>query len=238
MSDRRVNYDLQPETGAGKAFFIVWRRDVILAVRNLGEIANPLIFFLIVVSLFPLGVGPAPKTLAILAPGVVWVVALLACMLSIDGMFKHDHEDGSLALILLSPQPLYGVTMSKVLAHWCTTGLPLTLFSPVLATMLYMPGEGILPLMASLALGTVSLSFVGAIGAALTVGLQRSGVLLSLIVLPLYIPVLIFGASAVQAALDGFEYSAQLAVLTAFLSLSLTLAPLAIGAALRISVDT
>lgn len=223
--------------GGLDAFISLWRRDMLLAFRNVNEIANPLIFFLIVVSLFPLGVSPAPKTLSVLAPGVVWVVALLASMLSTDGLFKHDYDDGSLELLLLSPQPLYVMVIAKVFAHWCVSGLPLTLFAPVLGLMLSLPPPGVLPLVIGLLLGSVSLSFVGAIGAALTVGLQRSGVLLSLIVLPLYIPVLIFGASAVQAAIDGFSYTGQLAILGAFLLLSLTLAPLAVSAALRISID-
>lgn len=227
----------QQDHGSWGAFKGLFRRDMVLAFRNRSDIANPLIFFLIVISLFPLGVSPSPKVLAQLAPGVIWVVALLACLLSTDSLFRHDFDDGSLELLLLSPQPLYILAIAKVLAHWCITGLPLTLFAPILGVMLHLPAEGMLPLVASLFLGTISLSFIGGVGAALTVGLRRSGVLLSLIVLPLYTPVLIFGANAVQSAINGFAISGQLAILGAFMALSVTLTPLAISAALRISVE-
>ena len=162
---------------------------------------------------------------------------MLACLLATDGLFRHDYDDGSLELLLVSPQPLYVLVIAKVIGHWLITGLPLTLMAPLLGVMVYLPGEGMGPMCLSLLLGSLSLSFIGAIGAALTVGLRKSGVLLSLIVLPLYTPVLIFGASVVQSAVDGFEYHSQLAVLAAFLLLSLVLAPLAIVAGLRISVD-
>ncbi len=219
------------------SFVNLFKRDMLLAFRHRSDIANPLIFFMIVVSLFPLGVSPSREVLAQLAPGVIWVVALLACLLSSDGLFRNDFDDGSLELLLLSPQPLYILVIAKVLAHWCITGLPVTLFAPLLGVMMYLPTEGLMPLVGSLFLGTISLSFVGGIGAGLTVGLRRSGVLLSLIVLPLYTPVLIFGSSAVQSVIHGFGASGQLAVLGAFLLMAVTLAPLAIGAALRISVE-
>lgn len=227
----------QQSYGSWDAFKSLFRRDMVLAFRSRSDIANPLIFFLIVISLFPLGVSPSPKVLAQLAPGVIWVVALLACLLSTDSLFRHDFDDGSLELLLLSPQPLYVLAIAKVLAHWCVTGLPLTLFAPVLGVMMHLPIEGMMPLVASLFLGTISLSFIGGVGAALTVGLRRSGVLLSLIVLPLYTPVLIFGANAVQSAINGFAIGGQLAILGAFMALSVTLTPLAISAALRISVE-
>jgi heme exporter protein B len=215
----------------------LFRRDMVLAFRHRSDIANPIIFFMIVVSLFPLGVSPSPQVLAQLAPGVIWVVALLACLLSSDGLFRNDYDDGSLELLLLSPQPLYLLVIAKVAAHWCITGLPVTLFAPLLGVMLHLPEAGMMALMASLVLGTISLSFIGGVGAGLTVGLRKSGVLISLIVLPLYTPVLIFGASAVGSAINGFDITGQLAVLGAFLLLAVTLAPLAIAAALRISVE-
>lgn len=215
----------------------VLRRDLLTAMRRRAEVANPILFFVIVSSLFPLGLGPDPKQLAALAPGVVWVVALLACLLSADTLFRGDYDDATLELMVLSPASLYLQVLAKTIAHWLLSGFPLTLVSPLLAMMLQMPGQGMVALMASLALGTAVLSFIGAIGAALTVGLRKGGLLLSLIVLPLYIPVLIFGSSAVQAAVDGFPFLPQLAIIAAMLAIALALAPLAISGALRISLD-
>lgn len=219
------------------AFRATLQRDLLLALRRRSDFMNPLAFFLIVCSLFPLGVGPNPQQLALLAPGILWVVALLACLLATDTMLRHDFDDGSLEQMILSPVPLYLQVMAKTLAHWLLSGFPLTLLSPLLALLLQMPTAGIPALLASMALGTVTLSFIGAIGAGLTVGLRKGGLLLSLIILPLYIPVLIFGVSSVQAAVDGFTYVGLLAILAALLMLALTLAPLAIAAAVRISVD-
>jgi heme exporter protein B len=216
----------------------VIRRDVVLALRRRAEIANPLLFFLMVCTLFPLGIGPDPKQLAALAPGVLWVVALLSCLLASDGVFRSDFDDGSLEQMLLSPTSLYLLTLAKSIAHWLVTGLPLALLAPLLALLLQLPPVAMLALVLSLLLGTAVLSFIGAIGAALTVGLRRGGLLLSLIVLPLYIPVLIFGASAVQAAAEGFSYSGQLAVLGALLALALPLAPFAIASGARVSCDS
>lgn len=219
------------------AFRATLQRDLLLALRRRSDFMNPLAFFLIVCSLFPLGVGPNPQQLALLAPGILWVVALLACLLSTDTMLRHDYDDGSLEQMILSPVPLYLQVMAKTLAHWLLSGFALTLLSPLLALLLQMPMAGIPALLASMALGTVTLSFIGAIGAGLTVGLRKGGLLLSLIILPLYIPVLIFGVSSVQAAVDGFSYAGLLAILAALLMLALSLAPLAIAAAVRISVD-
>lgn len=216
----------------------VIRRDVVLALRRRAEIANPLLFFLMVCTLFPLGIGPDPKQLAALAPGVLWVVALLSCLLASDGVFRSDFDDGSLEQMLLSPISLYLLTLAKSIAHWLVTGLPLALLAPLLALLLQLPPVAMPALVLSLLLGTAVLSFIGAIGAALTVGLRRGGLLLSLIVLPLYIPVLIFGASAVQAAAEGFSYSGQLAVLGALLALALPLAPFAIASGTRVSCDS
>lgn len=219
------------------AFAATLRRDLLLALRRRSDFLNPLAFFLIVCSLFPLGVGPNPQQLAVLAPGILWVVALLACLLSTDTMLRHDFDDGSLEQMILSPAPLYLQVMAKTLAHWLLSGFPLTLLSPVLALLLQMPVAGIPALLLSMALGTITLSFIGAIGAGLTVGLRKGGLLLSLIILPLYIPILIFGVSTVQAAVDGMTYIGMLAILAALLMLALSLAPLAIAAAVRISVD-
>ncbi|WP_101760486.1 heme exporter protein CcmB [Oceanicoccus sp. KOV_DT_Chl] len=219
------------------AFLATLRRDLLLALRRRSDFFNPLAFFLIVCSLFPLGISPDPKQLALLAPGILWVVALLACLLASDTMFRSDYDDGSLEQMLLSPVSLYLQVLAKTLAHWMLTGLPLTLLSPLLAVLLQMPALGMLPLMMSLCVGTAVLSFIGAIGAALTVGLRKGGLLLSLIILPLYIPVLIFGVSTVKTALEGMAYLPQLAILGALLALAVTLAPLAIAASVRISVD-
>lgn len=215
----------------------VIRRDVVLALRRRAEIANPLLFFLMVCTLFPLGIGPDPKQLAVLAPGILWVVALLSCLLASEGVLRGDFDDGSLEQMLLSPTSLYLLALAKTVAHWLVAGLPLALLAPVLALLLQLPALAMPALVASLLLGTAVLSFVGAIGAALTVGLRRGGLLLSLIVLPLYIPVLIFGASAVQAAAQGLAYAGQLAALGALLALALPLAPFAIASGIRISTD-
>lgn len=213
------------------------RRDVLLALRRRAEIANPLLFFTLICTLLPLGIGPEPQQLAAIAPGMLWVIALLACLLASDGVFRSDFDDGSLEQMLLSPCSLYLVMLAKCVAHWLVTGLPLALIAPLLALLLQLPSGAMPALVASLLLGTAVLSAIGAIGGALTVGLRRGGLLLSLIVLPLYIPVLIFGASAVQAAAEGFAYSGQIAVLGALLALALPLAPFAIASAARISID-
>ncbi|ARN75442.1 heme exporter protein CcmB [Oceanicoccus sagamiensis] len=218
-------------------FLATLKRDLLLAFRRRSDFMNPLVFFLMVCSLFPLGIGPDPKQLAVLAPGILWVVALLACLLSSDTLFRSDYDDGSLELMLISPVSLYIQVTAKTVAHWLLTGFPLTLLSPVLGLLLQLPFTGMAALMMAMAMGTASLSFIGAIGAGLTVGLRKGGLLLSLIILPLYIPVLIFGVSSVKAAVDGFDYMGQLAILGAFLALAVTLAPLAIAASVRISAD-
>lgn len=219
------------------AFWVLLKRDLLLAYRHRSELANPLLFFVIVVSLFPLGVSPEAKTLRILAPGVIWVAALLAAMLSLDSMFRSDFADGALEQIVLTPQPLALLVLAKVTAHWLITGLPLLLLAPLLGVLMFLPSEAMLTLMATLALGTPILSLVGAIGVALTVGLRRGGVLLSLLVLPLYIPVLIFAANAVNSAASGLPVAGQLYFLGALLMLAITLAPLATASALRISLS-
>ena len=219
------------------ACLALFRRDLTLAFRHRAEMANPLLFFVIVVTLFPMGITPETRILETIAPGVIWVAALLAAMLSLDTLFRSDFEDGALEQILLSPHPAAVLVLAKVLAHWLVTGLPLILAAPQLGVLLALPGDAMWVLVATLALGTPVLSLVGAIGTALTVGLRRGGVLLSLLVLPLYIPVLIFGSNAVGTAADGLPVIGQLYFLGALLVLALTLAPLAIGAALRISLS-
>ena len=213
------------------------RRQLVLAVRRPIEIGNPLLFFAMVVALFPLGLGPAPDTLADFAPGILWIIALLSNLLTSDGVFRSDFDDGSLEQLLLSPQPLYLSVLAYIGAHWLVTGLLLALASPVFAIMLNLPTQGIVALFFSLLLGTAVLSLVGAIGAALTVGLKRGGMLISLLILPLYMPVLIFGSAAVKAAVDGAPAGPFLAILGAMLSLAIALAPIATAAGLRISVD-
>jgi len=220
-----------------KVFQVIVRRDLTLALRRRAQIVNPLVFFVIVVSLFPLGVGPEPNLLKTLAPGVIWVAALLAAMLSLEGMFHSDFEDGSLEQLLLTAHPVSLTVLAKVVAHWLVAGLPLIVLAPLLGVLLHLPGESIQVLVITLALGTPVLSLIGAIGVALTVGLRRGGVLLSLLVLPLYIPVLIFGAGAIDVASSGVSASAHLFILGALLALALSLAPWAAAAALRISIE-
>lgn len=218
-------------------FFTLLQKELRLAFRKPGELINPLLFFVLVVTLFPLGVGPAPQLLTTLGPGVIWVAALLATLLALDRLFYSDFEDGALEQLLLQPHPLSLLALAKIISHWLVTGLPLVVLSPLLAVLLNLPPSAIPVLLLSLLLGTPTLSIVGAIGAALTVGLKRGGLLLTLLVLPLYIPVLIFGSGAVQAASVDLNTTGQLYILVAMLILALTLAPFAIAAALRVSVD-
>ncbi|MCK5889569.1 MAG: heme exporter protein CcmB [Methylococcales bacterium] len=217
-------------------FLAALRRELLLIFRRRNDIINPLAFFLMVGILFPLGVSPEASFLAQLAPGVIWVAALLASLLSVDGIFRSDFDDGSLEQMLVSPRPLLLIVLAKVANHWLISGFCLALTSPILALMLFLPSEGIKALILSLLLGTPTLSLIGAIGAALTVGLRKGGILISLLVLPLYIPVLIFGASSVQAASIGLPIDGYLALLAAMLALSVVLAPFAIVAALKISI--
>lgn len=217
-------------------FTAILRRDLLLAFRHRGEIANPVLFFFMVVTLIPLGLTPEASRLAEIAPGILWVMALLASLLSVEGMFQSDYRDGTLEQMMILPQPLYLMVLAKILAHWLVTGLPLTLLAPVLGMMLSLPDAGYLPLVLSLLMGTAVLSLVGAIGAALTVALRKGGLLLSLIVMPLYMPVLIFGASTVQRAVDGFPVEGPLAIMGALLAFSLLISPFATSGALRVSM--
>ena len=213
------------------------RRQLVLAIRRPIEIGNPLLFFTMVVALFPLGLGPAPAQLAEFAPGVLWIIALLSNLLTSDAVFRGDFEDGSLEQLLLSPQPLYLSVLAYIGAHWLVTGLLLALVSPVFALMLNLSAASIPALMGSLLLGTGVLSLLGCIGAALTVGLKRGGMLISLLILPLYMPVLIFGSAAVNAAVMGNPAGPYLAILGGMLCFAVALAPFAVAAGLRISID-
>ncbi|HKQ30722.1 MAG TPA: heme exporter protein CcmB [Burkholderiales bacterium] len=220
-----------------QALFAGVCRDLLIAGRRVYAVLLPLVFFVIVTSLFPLGVGPEPALLRALAPGVLWVAALLATLLSLNRLFAEDYADGTLELLVLSPHPLSVLVVAKVAAHWLVTGLPLVLLSPLLAISLNLPERALPILIASLLLGTPVLSLIGAIGAALTIGVRGGGVLISVLVLPLYTPVLIFGAGAVAQAAVGHSAEAYLSVLAAFLALAVTLAPWATAAAVKVSLD-
>ncbi|MEE2604069.1 MAG: heme exporter protein CcmB [Pseudomonadota bacterium] len=210
-------------------------RELLVLWRSPAEIINPLFFFVMVISLFPLAISPKPELLATVAPGVLWVAALLAVMLSLDGLFRRDQESGVLDMLLTAPVITVVPVLAKLLAHWLLTGLPLVLISPLLGHMLQLPDGALWTVMLSLLLGTPALTIVGAIGAALTVGLNRGGILLAVLVLPLYIPVLIFGAGAVSAAAGGANVDGILAILGALLALTISLGPLAVSAGLKIS---
>ena len=215
----------------------ILRRDLILAVRRRTDVLTTLVFFVIVVSLFPLGVGPEMNLLRSMGPGVVWVAALLAAMMSLSHLFAGDYADGTLEQMLLSPHPLTLLVAGKVAAHWLVTGLPLVLISPILGLQYNLSGNAVGVLALSLLLGTPVLSMIGAIGAALTLGLRGSASLLALLILPLYIPVLIFGAGAVDAVSAGTGVEGHLSILAAFLVLAAAFAPWVIASALRVSMD-
>jgi heme exporter protein B len=219
------------------AFFAIIRRDLVLALRRRSEIANPLLFFILVITLFPLGIGAQPNLLQAIAPGIIWVSALLAAMLSLDSLFRSDFDDGSLEQILLSPYPASILVLAKIIAHWLVTGLPLLIIAPLLAVFLGMPTHSLGILLLTLLLGTPVLSLIGAIGVALTVGLRRGGMILSLLVLPLYVPVLIFASNAVEMAGNGLPVSAQINILISILLLALVLAPWPTAAALKMSIN-
>jgi heme exporter protein B len=212
------------------------RRDLLLTWRRRGDALNPVLFALMVVVLFPLALGPEPNQLARMATGVVFVALLLAGLLALDSLFRGDHEDGSLEQLVLSPHPLPLILASKIAVHWLITGLPLLLVAPLLAEMLHLPRPVLPTLLLALALATPLLSLLGAVCVALTVGMRRSGMLLALLVLPLYVPVLIFAAGACNAAQSGLPFLAPLFWLGAALALALVFAPLACAAALRISI--
>ena len=211
------------------------RRDLALAYRQRAELMQPMMFFLLVISLFPLGIGPDPDTLQKVGPGVIWVAAILASLLGMDRLFRDDYQDGSLEQLILSPIPLPLVALVKVFSHWLSSIVPLLILSPVLALFLNFSEAMYWALLQTLLLGTPLLSLVGAIAVGLTVGLNRGGVLLALLLLPMFIPLLIFATAAVDAAAMGLQYHGQLAIIGAMLLFSLALAPFAIAYALRVS---
>ncbi len=220
-----------------RVFHAVLLRDVKLAYRRRSDVLTALLFFVMIVAMFPLGAGPEPAMLRAMAPGILWVAALLSAMLALTRLFAQDHADGTLEAMLLSPEPLSVMVAAKSVAHWLVSGLPLVLIAPVLALQFDLTSDAIVTLVASLALGTPVFSLVGAIGAALTLGLRGGGLLVSVLVLPLYIPVLIFGAGAVGAQSNGLSSTAHLQLLASVLCASVALAPWAASAALRLSVE-
>ncbi|MEM7304551.1 MAG: heme exporter protein CcmB [Pseudomonadota bacterium] len=216
-------------------FLSILRRDLLLAVRRRRELANPLVFFIIITSLFPLGVSPDKALLSQIAVGVIWVTALLAMLMSMDTMFRSDFEDGSLEQLLLLPGPKFFLIGAKITAHWISIGLPLVILAPVMALLLYFPANAIISLIITLLISTPILSLLGAIGVALTLSLKSGGILSSLLILPFYIPVLIFSTMAINAAADNLPVSGYYALLGAFLILSVLLVPFAVVAALKVS---
>ena len=220
-----------------KALNCIIRRDLLLAFRRRSDVLTTLFFFVIVATLFPLGVGPEATLLRTMAPGILWVAALLASMLALGRLFSMDYEDGTLEQMLLAAEPLTVIVIGKVIAHWLVSGLPLVLLAPLLAVQFDLPRESVAVLFFSLLIGTPVLSLIGSIGAALTLGVRGGGVLVSLLVLPLYIPVLIFGAGAVGAEASGLGSSAHLLLLGGVLAGAAALAPWATAAALRVSLE-
>ena len=220
-----------------RLFTAIYKKDITLAFRQRSEIINPILFFIIVISLFPLGIGPEPNLLSRMAPGIIWVAALLSTMLGLDKMFRDDYVDGTLEQMMLSPFPPSLSVLAKIAAHWTITGLPLVIMTPMFALLLNLEEQALTATLLTLLLGTPLLSLIGAIGAALTVGLQKGGVLLSLLVLPLYIPVLIFATSAIDAGAMSLDYSGQLAILGALLAGASVLAPFAVSSSLKVSVS-
>ena len=224
-------------TGLITLFTAIIRRDVMIAVRNRADAANSVAFYVIVFTLFPLAIGQDPTQLQALAPGVIWIAALLATLLGLEGLFRSDFDDGSLEQLLLTTGPVPLLVLGKILAHWCVTGLPLILVTPLLAPMMQLSSLSTAVLLLTLLIGTPILSLVGSIGTALTVGTRRGGILLTLIVLPLYIPVLVFGSTAVQNAGIGLPIAGQIYLLSAMAILALCLTPIAAAAAIKISLN-
>jgi heme exporter protein B len=219
------------------AFKAVLHRELRIALRRKGDVLNVLVFFVVVASLFPLGVGPEPNQLRAMAAGVVWIAALLAALLSLPRLFAADHVDGTLEQMLVAPLPLAIIVLAKIAAHWVTTGLPLAIAAPLIGLQYDLPTEALCVLLGSLLIGTPVLSLLGAAGAALTLGVRGGGALLGLLVLPLFVPVLVFGAGAVTSSLIGVNPSAHLSLLGAFLAVSSIIGPWAACAALRVALD-
>lgn len=221
-----------------KAFWLLLKRDLLLALRRRSEVFTVLFFFMVVISLFPLGVGNEEKMLKQIAPGVVWIAALLASTLALDRLFASDHLDGTLEQLSLTPQSLPFMVFAKMVAHWLLTGLPLVLISPLVGLFYHLPSDSIAVMMLVLLLGTPVLSMIGAIGAALTLGLRGGGVLISLLVLPLYIPVLVYGSGAISTSMvEGLSIQPYVLLLSAFVMLSVIFTPWATAAALKISLE-
>ena len=219
------------------AVYAIIYRDCLIRVRDIGQALQPVLFFLVVVSLFPLTIVPDKQLLQAIGPGVIWVSALLATLLALDSMFRPDFEDGTLEQIALSPHPLSILITAKTISHWLMTGVPLILIAPLLGVLMQLPSHGISVMTLSLLIGTPALSFIGSVGVALTVGINKSGVLLSLIVLPLFVPVLIFGASAVQAVMISTDPTPHLLFLGSISLFSMVTCPLAAAFAVRISLN-
>ena len=219
-------------TSAG--FVAYLSRDLLLGVRNTSDLIKPLIFFLLVSALVPLAIAPEAERLAQLAPGIIWIFAVLATLLSVERLFSDDLQDGSLEQMLISPNLLIMPILGKITAHWVMIGLPLTLLSPVIGVWFSLPTVAVIPMMLSLAIGTAVLSLIGAVGAALTLP-RQGGVLLALLVMPLYMPVLIFGSATIQSAVDGLDWTAPIAILASLLAVAIALCPLAINAGLRLA---
>ena len=215
-------------------FMAYLTRDLLLGVRNKTDLVKPLIFFLLVSALVPLAIAPEAERLAQLAPGMIWIFAVLATLLSVERLFSDDLQDGSLEQMLMSPNLLIMPILGKITAHWLMIGLPLTLLSPVLGVWFSLPTVAVTPMMLSLAIGTAVLCLIGAVGAALTLP-RQGGVLLALLVMPLYMPVLIFGSATIQSAVDGLDWTAPLVILVALLAIAIALCPLAINAGLRLA---
>ena len=229
MSSNQIQYS--------NAFFSVLRREFLLAWQKPSQIVQPVVFFLIVVTLFPLGISPAPKTLQMIGPGVIWIAALLAIMLTVERLFRQDYQDGTTETWLLSIVPMSLLILAKLIAAWFTSCAVLILFTPLLALLMNIESHVVPALMLSLLVGTPILLFVGAIGNALTVSLNQGGVLLSLLVLPLYIPVLIFATAMIEAASLNMSYAGHIAILSSILLITILLAPMAIAAALKNTVN-
>jgi heme exporter protein B len=225
------------QTTTSAAFLATLKRDLLIAFKKKNDIVNPFMFFIIVVSLFPIGISPESDRLREIAAGVIWISVLLASMLSMDNLYRSDYEDGSLEQLLLSPHPLFFLVLAKNISHWLVSGLPVVLVSPILAYMLALPSEAYGTLILSLLLGTPIMSLVGSIAVALTVGLGSRGLILAVITLPMSVPVLIFGTLAVQATLNSQSPLGYLSLMLVMLSVSVSLAPLASAAALKISVN-
>jgi heme exporter protein B len=215
-------------------FMAYLTRDLLLGIRNKTDLVKPLIFFLLVSALVPLAIAPEVDRLSQLAPGIIWIFAVLATLLSVERLFSDDLQDGSLEQMLMSPNLMIMPILGKITAHWVMIGLPLTLLSPLIGVWFSLPAIAVIPMMLSLALGTAVLSLIGAVGAALTLP-RQGGVLLALLVMPLYMPVLIFGSAVIQSAVDGLDWIAPLAILAALLAIAIALCPLAINAGLRLA---